>query len=124
MKSFRELIVWQKSMSLVIRVYELTNRFPEKEKFGLVSQINRAAVSVPSNLAEGWGRYSRKEFLNFLYIARGSLAELKTQLEISEKLGYLDQQNYTDIEAQADELSRTLSGLIKSLRGIGEPSLR
>ena len=86
---FENLTVWQKSMELVKEVYTLTSTFPKHEIFGLTSQINRSAVSIPSNIAEGKGRGSDKEFRQFLYISRGSLFELRTQLEIARKLKYI-----------------------------------
>jgi len=86
---FENLAVWQKSMELVELVYALTSTFPKYEKFGLISQINRSAISIPSNIAEGKGRGSDKEFKQFLYISRGSLFELRTQLEIARRLKYI-----------------------------------
>ena len=111
---YRDLLAWQKAMKLVTHVYEITKTFPDDEKFGLVSQIRRCAVSVPSNIAEGQARNSKGEFLQFLRIARGSTAELTTQLLISENLGYLtDSKNTIEM---VEEVGRILSGLIKSLR--------
>jgi len=86
--SYRDLLVWQKGMALAKQVYALTRSFPEEEKFGLISQMRRAAVSVPSNIAEGQARQGRKEFVQFLSHAEGSLAELDTQLALSRELGY------------------------------------
>jgi len=80
LKSYKELIVWQKSMTLVKELYKLTESFPENEKFGLTSQMRRASISIPSNIAEGWGRLSRKNYIQFLRISRGSLFELETQI--------------------------------------------
>ena len=111
---YRDLIAWQKAMELVTHVYEITKAFPDEEKFGLVSQMRRCAVSVPSNIAEGQARNSRGEFLQFLGIARGSTAELTTQLLLAENLGYLtDSKNTIEM---VEEVGRILSGLIKSLR--------
>ncbi|MEO6167669.1 MAG: four helix bundle protein [Chitinophagales bacterium] len=87
MNKYQELIVWQKAMDYVISVYEATRKFPAEEKFGLVSQINRAVVSIPSNIAEGAGRDSKKEFAHFLSIAKGSSYEVETQLMLSKKNG-------------------------------------
>ncbi len=113
-KHYRELIAWQKAMDLVTHVYDTTKRFPDDEKFGLVSQMRRCAVSVPSNIAEGQARNTTGEFKQFLGIARGSIAELTTQILISERLGYLSEPKST-VE-MAEEVGRILSGLINSLR--------
>src|SRR3989338_2698991 len=88
--SYKDLVVWQKGIELVSLIYKISKRFPSEERFGLVSQMQRAAVSVPSNIAEGRGRRSRKDFIQFLYFALGSLAELDTQLIIAEKQGYTE----------------------------------
>jgi four helix bundle protein len=111
---YRELIAWQKAMDLVVHIYDITKQFPDDERFGLVSQMRRCAVSVPSNIAEGQARNSKGEFLQFLGIARGSVAELTTQILISERLGYLADPEATI--SMADEVGRILSGLINSLR--------
>jgi four helix bundle protein len=87
-KSHKDLKVWQESMDLVIQIYKLVENFPKHEVYGLSSQIRRAAVSIPSNIAEGAGRSGEKEFIRFLYIALGSLSEVETQLEISQRLNY------------------------------------
>lgn len=87
MKSFKDLEVWKRSMDLVTQIYRITQNFPVNEQYGLTSQMRRAAVSIPSNIAEGQGRHNSKEFIHFLYIAKGSLAELDTQLQICQRLG-------------------------------------
>ncbi len=110
--SYRDLIAWQKAKSLALDVYRCTRRFPKDEIYGLSSQMRRAAVSVPSNIAEGKGRYSRKEFLQFLYHARGSLLELQTQLSIAHDLDYLDLAAFKSMESRTEELGRILNGLI------------
>jgi len=92
--SYKNLIVWQKSVELAVEVYELTDRFPKSEIFGLTSQMRRAAVSIPSNIAEGRRRLTQKEFIHFLTISYGSGAELETQLEISKKLSFSKNLNY------------------------------
>jgi len=86
LKSYKELLVWQKSMMLVSKIYELTRKLPEDERFGLISQMRRSSVSIPSNIAEGWGRLSRKNYIQFLRISRGSLYELETQILITKQL--------------------------------------
>ncbi len=111
---YRELIAWQKAMDLVVCVYELTKTFPDDERFGLVSQVRRAAVSIPSNIAEGQSRNSKGEFIQFLGIARGSTAEVTTQLLIAQRLGYLN--NAATALESAEEVGRIISGLIRSLR--------
>jgi four helix bundle protein len=93
MNRFKQLLIWQKAIDLTTRVYQMTDSFPSKEQYKLVSQLTRCAVSIPSNIAEGAGRNSDKEFVNFLSIAVGSSFELETQLIISNKLGYIDNDN-------------------------------
>ena len=114
MKHYKDLLVWQKAIALVTQVYVLTRSFPREEWYGLTSQIRRAAVSVPSNIAEGQARLTPGEFRHFLGIARGSLAELDTQLIIAEKLGYLAAP--CPVFEQLAEVGRMLSGLLSSLR--------
>ena len=116
MKSFRELIVWQKSMQLVKLIYEISLRFPESEKFGLTNQIRRAAVSVPSNIAEGFGRHSTPDYIRFLQIASGSLYELQTQLEISLMLQFADDKKSNEAENLATECAKMLTSLIARLK--------
>jgi len=113
MKSFKELIVWQKSIQMVVRIYEITNGFPKEEIFGLKLQIRRCAVSIPSNIAEGYGRLHTSEYIRFLQISRGSLNELITQLEIAEKLNYINDINGE--LSEFDEIGKMLNGLIIKL---------
>ena len=113
--SYRELVVWQKAMALVSVVYKLTSTFPDSERFGLTSQIQRAAVSIPSNIAEGQGRLATKEFRQFLGVARGSLKELETQLLISVDLDYAPLEKVDDCLALTDGIGRMLNALIKAL---------
>jgi four helix bundle protein len=115
-RSYQDLAIWKKAMQLVVQVYHLTRRFPREEMHGLTSQMRRAAVSVPTNIAEGWGRGSRKEYIQFLRIARGSLLELETLLAISRNLRYLSQEDMQARLALVGEISRMLSGLIASLK--------
>ncbi len=109
----KELEVWKKSIPLVKEIYELTQNFPDSEKYGLVSQMRRCAVSIPSNIAEGSGRNSDKEFIQFLYYALGSIAELETQLIISKELKYLSSDTIT---TKLIEVRKILTGLIKYLK--------
>ena len=118
-RSYRDLKVWQMGMDLVCHIYQVTDGFPKSEIYGLTSQIQRAAVSIPSNVAEGHARGSSREFLHFLSISLGSLAELETQLLISSRLRYLDQGVLEPILDNVDELGRMLRGLQKSLRNRG-----
>lgn len=115
MSSYKELLVWQKSIQLVIDIYKLTKTFPKDEIYGLVSQMQRAAVSIPSNIAEGNERNSKKEFIHFLHIARGSLAELETQLVIAEKLNYINQNQSTQILNNCHEIGKMINGLLIKL---------
>lgn len=113
--SYKDLIAWQNAMELVAMIYDSTEEFPSHEQFGLVSQLHRAAVPVPSNIAEGKAHYSNRDYVRFLRHARGSLAEIETQLLISQQRKYLPATAMTKLTRQIDELSRILSGLINSL---------
>jgi len=113
-KSHKDLDVWQKAMAFVVNIYQLTSEFPQAEKYGLASQIQRAAVSVPSNIAEGAARKGSKEFVQFLYVALGSLAEVETQVEIAHKLGYA--KNIDDLDNDLTNIRRMLLGLINYLK--------
>jgi four helix bundle protein len=112
---YKDLIAWQKGMELVAMVYDVTEGFPTHEQFGLVSQLRRAAVSIPSNIAEGKAHYSNRDFVRFLRHARGSLAEIETQILIAQQRQYLPAPATTKLTQQLDELGRILSGLINSL---------
>lgn len=114
--TYRNLIVWQKPVALVTAIYTLTKSFPQEEKFGIVSQLNRASVSIPSNIAEGWGRESSKNYLQFLRISRGSLMETETLLEISKNLKYINDKDFKIISDNIEEVSKILQGLIKSIQ--------
>jgi four helix bundle protein len=114
-KTYRDLLVWQKGMDLVKLVYQVSTAFPDSEKYGLKSQIQRAAVSIPSNIAEGWGRETRKYFLTFLRVSKGSLAELETLLIVANDLGYIDRELFEQINDKTEEVSRMLNALIRSL---------
>ena len=119
MKSYEELDVWQKGVSLAIEVYKVTELFPRSEQFGLTGQIRRAATSIPANIAEGWGRGSTKEYIQFLLVARGSLLELETHLVISQKLNYVKEEQFEDLKMQTRRIGRMLNGLIQALRARG-----
>lgn len=116
-KSYRDLLVWQKGIELAKKLYAATRKFPEEERFGLVSQIRRGGVSVPSNIAEGQARRTRKDFIRFLYVSKGSLAELDTQLILSHEFGYTQEREHGDLLERIDELQRMLFSLIDKLGG-------
>lgn len=115
MKSYRDLIVWQKSMLFVTDVYKACNLLPDDEKFGLSSQIKRSAVSIPSNIAEGYGRNYTKDYVRFLQIARGSLFECQTQLEIAVNLKFINKDVLKEINEVALEIEKMLNSLISKL---------
>ena len=115
MKSYRDLIVWQKSMSWVTIVYSLTSKIPESEKFGLISQIRRSSVSIPSNIAEGYGRNYKKDYSRFLQISRGSLFECQTQIEIAINLGFISREDCKEINDLSIEIEKMLNSLINKL---------
>ena len=108
--------VWKRSIKLGKLVYRITSQFPSSERFGLVSQMKRAVVSIASNLAEGAARSIKKEFLRFIYVAQGSASELDTQAELAKELGFLDQRDFEDIEAELNIVSKQLYGLAKAIR--------
>ena len=112
---YSDLLVWQKAMDLVTSIYVITSSFPSDERFGLTSQVRRAAVSIPSNIAEGHGRKSSGAFLNHLSIALGSLMELETQIQIATRLSFITEEVGETVLARTDEIGKMLSGLKKSL---------
>jgi len=114
--SYRDLLVWQKGMDLVTEVYRITRKLPAHEAYGLAAQMQRAAVSIPSNIAEGFGRQHRREYLQHLAFANGSLKEVETQTLITVRLGYLREGEIRVVLQLADELGRMLNGLMRKLR--------
>jgi four helix bundle protein len=114
-KSYRELIVWQKAMALARRAYALSEELPKSETYGLLSQMRRAAISIPSNIAEGHGRLTDLQFRHFLGNARGSLYEMQTQLELAGSLGYLDEKHVRELMDQGSEVARLINGLVPVL---------
>ena len=125
MDSHRDLVVWQRAMSLVTEIYRIIESFPRKETYGLAGQLCRAGVSVPSNIAEGKGRLSKREFIQFLSRARGSLLEVETQLEIARNIKYLSQTEFDLLFELAASVGRPLNGLISSVRAqLPKPSPR
>lgn len=116
MKTHKDLDVWKKAMELVVSVYKTTSSFPREEIYGLTSQIRRAAVSIPSNIAEGAARNHDNEYRQFLYIALASSAELETQLIISNRLGFVENEESQELITELNTISRMLQGLIKSIK--------
>lgn len=115
-KSFEELKVWKDSRQIVKEIYHTVENFPKRENYGLISQITRASVSIMSNIAEGFARDSNKEFIRFLIISRGSIAEVQSDLFIALDLGFITQDRFTEIYKQLDKLGKQVNGLIKYLR--------
>jgi len=115
LKSFKELNVWKKSYNLCLRVYKITKKYPKEEIYGLVSQLRRVAVSIPSNIAEGYGRKTTLDYIRFLYIANGSVCELETQILLSGDLCYIKRDVLNEITGDIAEVERMLKGLITSL---------
>ena len=113
--SYKDLLVWQKAITIVKETYLLSKTLPEDEKFGLISQMRRCSVSIASNIAEGWGRNSTKSYIQFLRIARGSLMELETQLIICKELDYIENDNFNKINNLIVEESKMLNALIKAI---------
>ncbi|HZR27187.1 MAG TPA: four helix bundle protein [Terriglobales bacterium] len=122
LSSYKDLIAWQKAMTFVREIYRATANFPREEVFGLTSQLRRAAVSIPSNIAEGKGRYSPRDFQHFLKQARGSVNEVETQLLLARDLDYLQKDQTAVLLKQCEEIGRILNGLISSLRKAEGPT--
>ena len=114
-KTFKDLKVWQKSYSLVLEIYKATKQFPSEERFGLISQIRRAAVAIPSNIAEGYARGYLKQYIQFLYVAYASGAELETQLMLASDLEYIKKEKFHSLIERYYEIERMLAALVKSL---------
>jgi len=115
MKPHKKLDVWKRAIEFVTKIYRITEKYGDSEKFGLISQIRRAAISIPSNISEGAARSSKKEFIQFLSIAQGSTSELETQLIISNNLGFLKEEDMHLLE-ELDQISRMIIGLIRTLK--------
>ena len=116
MVTFRDLLIWQKSMTLVTEIYQLTNTFPKEEIYGLTSQIRRSAISIPSNISEGYGRDGNKDYLKFLNIGISSLFEMQTQLEIAYNLKYINEIQFNKINEESKEIERMLSSFIRRIK--------
>ena len=115
-KPHKKLDVWKNSIELTVDIYRFTNNFPKEEIYGVTNQMRRAAVSIPSNIAEGAARQTKKEFINFLHIAQGSLSELDTQLIITKRLDFISDKIYTEMADKIETISKMITGLIKSLK--------
>jgi four helix bundle protein len=115
LKNYKELNVWKKSYTLCLYIYKVTKSFPKSEIYGLTSQIRRSAVSIPSNIAEGYGRKTTLEYVKFLYIAYGSVCELETQVMISGDLGYVETERLGELRGEIGDVERMLKAMIKSL---------
>ncbi|MBW6516852.1 MAG: four helix bundle protein [Candidatus Cloacimonetes bacterium] len=115
MRTHKDLVLWQKSVIFVTNIYDVTTKFPKSEIYGITNQMRRAAVSIPSNIAEGSGRRSQKELIQFLHIALGSMAELETQLIISLNLSFITPDSYRNLSDELSELSKMTISLIRSL---------
>ena len=122
-RDFRDLLIWQKAMALTETIYRFSQEFPARESFGLTSQIQRAAVSIASNIAEGHARESQREFARFLSIARGSLAELHTQLLLAERLGYGERKKLPGILEATEELGKTVQAHPTLMEAVSEAAL-
>ncbi len=118
MKDYKDLVSWQKGMTLAAEVYRMTKTFPKEETYGLVSQIRRSVISIPSNIAEGYGRESTQEYIRFLRIARGSLYETETQLYLCQQLQYISQEDSTTAFALCSEIGRMLNTMLQRLNPI------
>ena len=116
MKTFRDLLIWQKAMNLVTNTYQITEKFPKEELFGITSQIRRSAISLPSNIAEGYGRDSNKELLRFINIAIDSLFEFQTQIEISKNINYLNENEFKNLCEETRELEAMIISYSKRLK--------
>jgi four helix bundle protein len=117
MENYKELIAYQKGYQLTLEIYEISKNFPKEEIYGIISQMRRCAISIPSNIAEGYRRNHRKEYIQFLYIAYGSCSELETLLSLSKDLGLLDEPSFNRVYALQEETSKLLKNLIRSLSG-------
>lgn len=116
MKTFRDLLIWQKSMALITNCYTISANFPKEEQFGLTSQIRRCAISIPSNIAEGFGRGTNKEYYRFLTISLGSLFEFQTQIEIAYNLNYITSENFNKLYEDSRELERMLTSFMNKIK--------
>ena len=115
-RDYKDLMVWQKAHMMALDVYRITKQFPSEEKFGLVRQIRRSAASVPTNISEGFARYSKKEYIQFLYICRGSLSETDYHLQLSKDLDYISCEAHKNLTQAIVEIGKMINGLINALK--------
>lgn len=115
-KSFTDLIAWQEGHKLVLSIYQATDKFPKKEVYSLIDQMRRCAISITSNLAEGFSRQSKKEKIQFFYTAKASLTELQNQLLVAKDVGYLDKKAFDELANQSVKISKLITGLLKHLK--------
>lgn len=116
MATYRDLLIWQKSMTLVTEIYSITKNFPREEVYGLTSQIRRSSISIPSNIAEGYGREGNKDYLKFLNIATASLFEMQTQLEIAFNLGFVNEIQFNKTYQNSREIERMISAFSRKIK--------
>lgn len=121
-ESYEDLLVWQKAHEFVLNIYEITGGFPDKERFSLIQQLQRAAVSIPANISEGSNRQYTKELIQFLYIARGSLGESGYYIRLAKDLGYLSEEQFKALRYKVEEIGKMISALINSLKRGGRDS--
>ena len=115
-KTFRDLLIWQKAMALVTNCYTISANFPKEEQFGLTSQLRRCSISIPSNISEGFGRGTKKDYYRFLTISLGSLFEFQTQIEIAHNLNYITLENFNKLYEDSRELERILTSFMKKVK--------
>jgi four helix bundle protein len=116
-KNYQELNIWKRSVEMAIEIYNTSKNFPKEDLYGLTSQMRRASVSIPSNIAEGFNRYQNKEFRQFLYVSLGSCAEVETQLFIAQRLNYVDQEKASKLIKELGEIGKMINSLIKKING-------
>lgn len=116
MSTFKDLLIWQKAMNLVTKIYQTTQLFPKDEQFGLTSQIRRSSISIPSNIAEGFGRQGKNDYLKFLNISLSSLFEMQTQIEIAKNINYLNETDFSILYEDSRELERMLVSFINKIK--------
>lgn len=115
-KSFEDLRVWKKAHNIVLLIYKLINNFPKEERYRIIDQIVRAVISIPTNIAEGFGRFTRKDYIHFLIISRGSICEVQYLILFSKDLNYISVSEYSNLKNELDDIGKMVNGLISSLR--------
>jgi len=115
-KSFEDLLVWKKAHNIVLIIYKHLEKFPKEEKYRVIDQLVRAVISIPTNISEGFGRYTSKDYIHFLIIARGSVSEVKYLVLLSKDLGYISNTEYVELKKELDDIGKMINGLVNSLR--------